>query len=91
MKGILPVACGDFGSDWPLTLEYGFLRCEVGPLDVKNAKRVVFTTPAGRDYAVNEAARWGGYARIAPIFKAGAGPRYQSALVPRGEELCPST
>lgn len=86
--GVMPVACGNFGKRWPLTVEYGFLRCETARWDQPGNKMVVFTAPSGEDYAVNEAARLVGYSSIAPIFKKGAGPRSQSALVPVGSRLC---
>lgn len=57
------MACGDFPR-WPLAVNWGFLRCEVGP---DETERVVFSTPAGRDYAVNVAARTVGYADIGAI------------------------
>lgn len=88
IHGAMAVSCGDFGMTWPLTVDHGFLRCETGSFEASDAKRVVFTTPQGRDYAVNEAARWVGYGRIASIFRPDAGPRYRSVLAGAGARLC---
>jgi len=90
VDGVLAVACGNLGEKWPLTVEYGFLRCVLAPWDPPQNKMVVFTAPSGKEYAVNEPARFVGYERIAPIFKRGAGPRNGSALVPIGIRLCGS-
>lgn len=88
VDGVLPVACGNLGERWPLTFEYGFLRCLLARYEPPENKYVVITVPSGRDYAVNRPARYVGYARIAPIFKDDAGPRYGSALVQIGTRLC---
>lgn len=88
LNGVLPVACGNLGERWPLTVEYGFLRCLIARYEPPKNKYVVITAPSGRDYAVNRPARWVGYARIASIFKDDAGPRYGSALVQVGNRLC---
>jgi hypothetical protein len=88
VDGVLPVACGNLGERWPLTVEYGFLRCQLARYEPPENRYVVITVPSGKDFAVNRPARYVGYARIAPIFKNGAGPRYGSALVPIGARLC---
>lgn len=88
VNGVLPVACGNLGERWPLTVEYGFLRCLMARYEPPENKYVVITAPSGRDFAVNRPARYVGYARIAPIFKRDAGPRYGSALVQIGIPLC---
>jgi hypothetical protein len=88
VDGVLPVACGNLGERWPLTVEYGFLRCSLARYEPPENKYVVITALSGRDFAVNRPARYVGYARIAPIFKDDAGPRYGSALVRIGTQLC---
>jgi hypothetical protein len=88
VDGVLPVACGNLGESWPLTIQYGFLRCLVARWDPPGLKVVVITAPSGRDYAVTRTGRYVGYERIAPIFKDDAGPRYGSALTKIGSQLC---
>jgi hypothetical protein len=88
VDGVLPVACGNLGERWPLTVEYGFLRCSLARYGPPENKYVVITTPSGRDFAVNRPARYVGYPRIAPIFRDDAGPRYGSDLVEIGARLC---
>ena len=88
VDGVLPVACGNLGERWSLTVEYGFLRCELARYEPPENKYVVITVPSGKDFAVNRPARYVGYARIAPIFKNDAGPRYGSALARIGSRLC---
>jgi hypothetical protein len=89
VEGVLPVACGNFGTNWPLTIEYGFLRCERGAYAGHPQRRVVFMTPDGADYAVSDDARWVGYPTIAPIFRDNEGqPRYRNALTRAGLRLC---
>jgi hypothetical protein len=88
VDGVLPVACGNLGERWPLTVEFGFLRCLLARYEPPENRYVVITVPSGRDFAVNRPARYVGYARIAPIFKDEAGPRYGSALVEIGNRLC---
>lgn len=88
IDGVLPVACGNLGERWPLTVDYGFLRCLLARYEPPENKYVVITVPSGREYAVNRPARYVGYARIAPIFKRDAGRRYRSALVEIGSRLC---
>ena len=88
VDGVLPVACGNLGEGWPLTVEYGFLRCSFARYEPPENRYVVITVPSGRDFALNRPARYVGYARIAPIFKNDAGPRYGSALARIGSRLC---
>lgn len=88
VDGVLPVACGNLGEQWPLTVEYGFLRCSLARYEPPENKYVVITAPSGQDFAVNRPARYVGYPRIAPIFRDDAGPRYGSALVEIGMRLC---
>ena len=88
VDGVLPIACGNLGERWPLTVEYGFLRCLLARYEPPENRYVVITVPSGRDFAVNRPARYVGYARIGPIFKNDAGPRYGSALVQIGARLC---
>jgi hypothetical protein len=88
VDGVLPVACGNLGERWPLTVEYGFLRCLLARYEPPENRYVVITVPSGRDFAVNRPARYVGYAPIAPIFKSDAGPRYGGALAQIGTRLC---
>lgn len=88
VEGTLVVACGNFGAGWPLTVEYGFLRCERGSLAGRPQRRVVFAAPNGAEYALSEDARWVGYSRIAPIFGHGSEPRYRNILTREGLRLC---
>jgi len=69
--GIAPLACGDLAGHWPLTVAWGFLRCEPG---ADGHHRVVFSTPRGAAYAVDVAARAIGYADIGPILDPSLSP-----------------
>ncbi len=73
------VSRAEFGADWPLTIESGELRCELGV--------VVFKAPNGTDYAVNEQAVGAGYKDIEPIWD----PKIALApLVVARLKLCPT-
>jgi hypothetical protein len=86
--GIVPVSCGSFGSAWPLTVEWGYLRCE--PSIKQNFERVVFTAPDGIEYAVNRSAYGVGYPGIRPLRRKHTnGMRANiGILVSRGLSLC---
>lgn len=88
VSGVAPVACGNMARGWPLIVDFGFLRCLEAAYAPPENKYVVITVPSGRDFAINRAARYVGYSSIAPIFKRGTGPRYDSALVDIGLRLC---
>lgn len=68
-EGIEPIACGNLAGVWPLTVKWGYLRCE--PSIRTNFERVVFTAPDGTEYAVNASAHGVGYVGITPIWKRG--------------------
>ena len=86
IDGVRAVACGDLGRDWPLRVDYGFVRCE--PKGRYQQRGVVFTAPDGKDYAASVGARMDGYPRIGPVFVRGAGGRYRSRLTAIGLGLC---
>jgi hypothetical protein len=90
VDGVLLVSCADLGDRWPLTVGYGFLRCERGKDPAgKVERRVVFAAPDAAEYALSEDARLVGYERIVPIFRRHSGqPRYRNALTRVGMELC---
>jgi hypothetical protein len=79
---------GEFGDRWPLTVARGHLRCEFGEVGGRTVRRVVFTSPDGTDYALSDAARWVGYASIAPIYQGARGAQYRNALTAAGAKLC---
>jgi hypothetical protein len=87
-QGIVPIACGDIGAAWPLTVAHGYLRCE--PSVRENFERVIFTAPDGTEYAVSRAAAGVGYADIGPILKPGAkdGNAALEPLLERGLAVC---
>lgn len=86
--GIVPVSCGSFGSGWPLTVEWGYLRCE--PSIKQNFERVVFTAPDGTEYAVNRSAYGIGYPGIRPLRRKYLSGKRASIgiLLSRGSSLC---
>ena len=81
--GVEEVSRGDFGADWPLTVDSGVLACQ-------GAGAVTFTAPDGTTYAVNGLAQSAtSYPEIDPIWadsgklKVDIGP-----LIDRGLDLC---
>lgn len=77
------VAAGDFGSDWPLTVEEGVVVCSLG--------QVTFVHDEV-EYAVNPVAmRTGLYERIEPIradATSGAAKKSLDPLIDTGLDLC---
>lgn len=58
-NGVLPIACGNLGDAWPLTIERGYLRCEMRGSG--SGRIVVFSAPSGTEYALNSPAHAVGY------------------------------
>lgn len=87
-QGIVPIACGNLLGSWPLTVKFGYLRCE--PSISKNFSRVIFTAPNGSEYAVNSSAHGTGYLGIDMIWKRdSAGKKADiEPLRKKGLELC---
>lgn len=52
-------------GEWPLTVSEGEVRCEVRD----GVEGVIFRTPDGKDYLVNETAQSRGLSGIDPIWK----------------------
>ena len=77
------VAAGDFGEDWPLTVDGGTLACSLG--------QVTFVRE-GVEYAVNPVARMTGlYQQIDPILAdqpASDAKRSLDPLIGVGLDLC---
>lgn len=87
--GVLLLSCGDFGPRWPLRVDRGYLRCEHWPRVFDRGRVIVFTTPKGGEYAVNDAAHAVGYAKLVPLLRAPTLPRLsRQPLVDRGRRLC---
>lgn len=88
-SGIAPVSCRDFPAPWPFKVQYGFLRCEMAH-HTPTRRRVIFSTPRGRDFAVNVYARIVGYAKISTLLSHPRtdGPRARLLLGDRGLDLC---
>jgi hypothetical protein len=90
--GSLPVACGNFGNAWPLTVERGYLRCEESAVDGLLEQAVVFTAPDGTEYGVNGTAQDEGYPQIDPIWKNSGesfAPKVDiGPLIDKGLSLC---
>lgn len=82
------VSSDEFGSDWPLTVDSGDLRCEGS----EGFGAVVFTDPGGDEYGLNGVALSQGYPPIDPIWKNDpdlAGLKISiGALIDRGLSLC---
>lgn len=87
--GVVAIACGNFGPNWPLTVERGFLRCELWPGVFGGGRIIVFTAADDREYAVNDAGHAVGYPKVVPLLRDPSHPRLsRQPLVRRGLRLC---
>jgi hypothetical protein len=81
--GAEEVSRGDFGEDWPLTVDSGVLACQ-------GAGAVTFTALDGTTYAVNGLAQSATpYPEIDPIWADSGKPKVDiGPLIDRGLDLC---
>jgi hypothetical protein len=77
------VTQANFGYLWPLSVDHGTLEC-------RSTDQVVFVTPEGKGYALNDKAEAAGMPKIDPLRSEGSqgGNVSLGALLSTGLDLC---
>jgi len=80
------LSAAQYGEAWPLTVDWGIVRCE-------GESTLVFRAPDGRDYELGLIETAAGYPPITPIWRETGNPNSPRVglgpVIEAGQKLCP--